>query len=212
MTNLNDLSINLQRLMLEANISSVELSKRINIPTDTIKKIKAGKNINPTIETLKPIAEYFKISVSQLIGDYNYLSNKTSIKLNNKIDNEILNIPVITWEDALNCYSVKNPTDYCTILGYKLSKSSFALKIDNNNYGIHRNGELIFVDPEMKPIDKDYLLVHKIGAKIPDIKKLLIHEDIMYLQVIIYDTNHTIELTQDYKILGVLVGYEKFSR
>lgn len=212
MTDLSQVSINLQKLMAEANISSVDLSKRTDIPTDTIKKIKTGKNPNPTIATLRPIAEYFKISVSQLIGDYNYLSNKTAIKLDGKVKNEILNIPLISWEDTINSSPTKSPIDYCTILGYKLSKSSFALKINNDHYGIHREGEIIFIDPEMQPQNKDYLLVHKTGAKIPDIKRLLIHEDTMYLQAIIYDINRTKELNQDYKILGVIAGYEKFSR
>lgn len=66
---MNKLAENLKWLLKNANLSENELSRRTNIPQQIINRIIAGKNKNPKLETIMPIASYFTVSISQLIGD-----------------------------------------------------------------------------------------------------------------------------------------------
>jgi len=70
---MNKLSANLKRLLINAKLSENELSRRIGIPQQMINRIITGKNNNPKLETIMPIAAYFLVSVSQLIGDEDIL-------------------------------------------------------------------------------------------------------------------------------------------
>src|SRR5581483_6132788 len=62
------LSKNLSLLMFENNIDSPTLSRYTNVPVATINRLKANPASNPTLASLLPIANYFSISLNQLIG------------------------------------------------------------------------------------------------------------------------------------------------
>ena len=55
--------------MVEVHISADELARRTGIPASTIKKIRNNNSPNPTLNTLLPLAEYFAVSLGQLVGD-----------------------------------------------------------------------------------------------------------------------------------------------
>lgn len=63
------LAQNLRNLLNKAQLSENELSRRTGIPQQMINRILSGINKNPKIATLFPLASYFMISLSQLIGD-----------------------------------------------------------------------------------------------------------------------------------------------
>lgn len=58
---------NIRRLRRSTGISQDRLSKIADLSLNTIVKIEAGKNPNPTINTLKRIAKSFNIKVDDLI-------------------------------------------------------------------------------------------------------------------------------------------------
>ncbi len=64
------LSAILNHLMAESKIDGVQLSRRTGIPVTTINRLrKNDADNNPTLSTLVPLAHFFAITVSQLIGD-----------------------------------------------------------------------------------------------------------------------------------------------
>ncbi len=63
------LSDNLKRLLKHAAISENELARRTGISQQIINRILSGENTNPKLATLSPLAHYFSLSISQLIGD-----------------------------------------------------------------------------------------------------------------------------------------------
>ena len=63
------LSQNLNLLMAEARINAEALSRHISLPASTIKKVRNNNDSNPTLSTLTPLANYFSLTISQLIGD-----------------------------------------------------------------------------------------------------------------------------------------------
>ncbi len=62
---------NLQRLLKENNATVTDMSRDLNIKQPLMYNLVHGKNDNPTINTLKPVADYFKVSIDYLISDHN---------------------------------------------------------------------------------------------------------------------------------------------
>lgn len=51
------------------SLSDNDLADKTGIPQPTISRIKSGESQDPRDRTLRPLAEYFGITVSQLRGD-----------------------------------------------------------------------------------------------------------------------------------------------
>src|SRR3990167_1373890 len=94
------LSKNLNLLMAENRLNAEELSRRIGLPASTIKKIRNNDDANPTLSTLAPLAKYFSLSISQLVGEEPFSTSR--IKGSYHIDPALLNhVPLISWQDAI---------------------------------------------------------------------------------------------------------------
>lgn len=57
----------LNRILKERNISVNKLAKEANIPVSNIYKILDKKNLNPGVYTVKAIADYFGVTIDELI-------------------------------------------------------------------------------------------------------------------------------------------------
>jgi len=66
---MNPLSTNLKTLLTNAALSENELARRTGVSQQIINRLLSGENTNPKIATLTPLANYFMVSISQLIGD-----------------------------------------------------------------------------------------------------------------------------------------------
>ncbi|MDP2691088.1 MAG: helix-turn-helix transcriptional regulator [bacterium] len=64
----NTIGKNIKRLRTEQNLSQDRLSKLADLSLNTVVTVESGANTNPTIETLKKIAEALKVSVDELIN------------------------------------------------------------------------------------------------------------------------------------------------
>jgi transcriptional regulator with XRE-family HTH domain len=79
------LATNIEYLMLSSGISQTELSRKTNIDRATITKILNGSTENPRLDTLEGIAEYFQVSIDQLLVDsdnklnYHFHNNLASV-------------------------------------------------------------------------------------------------------------------------------------
>lgn len=58
---------NLKKLREKQGLSQDRLAKLADVANNTIIKIEQGKNINPTLDTLRKIAKAFDVSVDELI-------------------------------------------------------------------------------------------------------------------------------------------------
>lgn len=65
---MGNLSSILESLITTSGFSENELSRKMNITTATLNKIKTGVISNPTLQTLNNIAQYFGITIDQLTG------------------------------------------------------------------------------------------------------------------------------------------------
>ena len=64
----NDITRNLKKLRESKGFSQEKLARLSDVANNTIIKIEAGKNQNPTLDTLKKIAKALSVSVDELIG------------------------------------------------------------------------------------------------------------------------------------------------
>src|SRR3989338_4638201 len=98
------LSTNLKTLMGLAKINASELARRTGIAQPIIHRLSTGQNTNPKLATIKPIASYFTVTVSQLIGE-NALPNDPTYAVN-MAQSGFNRVPLITWKDAIKWQEV----------------------------------------------------------------------------------------------------------
>jgi len=65
---MSTISKNLKRIRGQKEISQDKLSKLADVSLNTIVKLESGKSPNPTIDTLKSIADALKVSVNDLLN------------------------------------------------------------------------------------------------------------------------------------------------
>ena len=76
------LAKNLKKLREKNGLSQDRLAKLADVANNTIIKIEQGENINPTLATLKKIAEALGVSLDELTG-YQLRGKKKSNQLRN---------------------------------------------------------------------------------------------------------------------------------
>lgn len=64
---MSNITKNLRRLREAKGFSQEKLARLADVANNTIIKIEAGKNQNPTLDTLKKIAKALEVSVDDLI-------------------------------------------------------------------------------------------------------------------------------------------------
>ncbi len=198
---------NLNLLMAEAHISADELSRRTSLPASTIKKIRNFNNPNPTLTSLMPLAQYFSISLSQLVGDEPLPINRTkgSYQLNPQL---IRLIPILTWQEAITWPATKEIEHAMLATEYEYHENAYALMVEEDDWENLMKGTALLIDPAIKPEHRDFVIVYKCGQDIPLVKQVLFDEDQMYLKPLIHGYNIT-TCTEEHKILGVVVEYKK---
>ncbi|MBX9702686.1 MAG: helix-turn-helix transcriptional regulator, partial [Silvanigrellaceae bacterium] len=156
------LRANLNLLMTEARLNAEELSRRIGLPASTIKKIRNNNDPNPTLSTLAPLAKYFLLTISQLVGDEPFPESRLpgSYKVNLHTMNHV---PLISWQEAIN-WPKKNNTIHPTIATeYNYSKNAYALLVEEDDWENLSKDTALLVDPALQVEHRDFVIVYKSG-------------------------------------------------
>ena len=201
------LSDNLNLLMDEGRISADELGRRTGLPASTIKKIRNRYNPNPTLTTLLPLAQYFAITLDQLIG--NETLPQTRIKGLYQIDPAILHhLPILSWNEAIT-WPITNHKKHSTITTEQdYGKNAYALIVEEDGWENLTKRTALLIDPTLTAEHRDFIIVHKQGQSVPVLRQALFDEGQMYLKPLVKEYNVTI-LTAEHKLLGVVVEYKK---
>lgn len=87
----------LTQLMTKKGIKSAELARQTQVGQPVIHRLMTGNTENPQILTLKPLADFFAVSIDQLLGYAPLTENRaiTSQQLKEQILHEITNAKVI---------------------------------------------------------------------------------------------------------------------
>ncbi|MGB6977064.1 MAG: helix-turn-helix domain-containing protein [Gammaproteobacteria bacterium] len=203
---MNKLALLLDKLMEKREITESELARRTGISQPVINRLLCGRNDNPKLTTLLPIANYFSLSLSELIGEAplpeGFLSTTSS-----NLEKPIVRVPVLNWEDVIEWPKNKDnikPID-THVVNVSISVDGYALKLLDITMGlIFPEGTLIIVDPSLQPIDRNLVIIHILGKKLPIFRQILFDMDKVYLKPFNSDLNITL-LEKKYVILGVAV-------
>lgn len=175
------ISSNLKYLLDIYSMNILELSSKVELSYPPVYSLVTGRS-NPTMDTLLKVANYFNLSISQLIGDV------AIDKINNTHYSRI--IPVLQWTDAANFLYNKNSTqhDFKQLLissEYFIPEKTFALYANEKTEPLFKTGTLLIfneITADIKHYDNKYVLL--LSDMFLTIKKLFIEESIIFTQSI----------------------------
>ena len=151
-TELKDILLHL--MTINGVTSLTLLTKYTGVATSILSDILNGKTLKPQITTLKQIANFFNISISQLIGIEKIPEYKTTTIIPS---NQILPVVPLTqandWIDGI----LNKISEYASASRHIIGRKSFAININDNKFSpdFFKNYTVI-VDNEEKLTQNDF--------------------------------------------------------
>ena len=202
----NVIGNNLANLIKKSNLSASHLAHKVELPVMTIRRLLSGETADPRLSTLKIIADYFQISIDQLVE-----SDKHKHLLSTK-NVTTYSIPKIGWEhlttledslEKLNFdiweewQSISLPKDHI------LSSNAFALESRPSMYPRFPKGTLFIIDPALTPADGDIVLVQLKENNEFTLRELIIDPPDWRLAPLIANSNTLNFAKEKHTLIGV---------
>lgn len=201
---MHPISFILKSLLKQANLYELELARLTGIKQPCINRIISGKTPNPKIDTLRPIANFFGITVSQLIGEEPLFQNCSFNHFNRNTWHQA---PLLEWKNILNMSMYNKNLNQIKFISIDciVSKDTYALRVENSamepKFPIN---SILIIDPKLQPQDHDYVIVSLPKNSTPIFRKFLIEGELYYLKPLNPDFK-TIFMEESPKFLGVVV-------
>jgi SOS-response transcriptional repressor LexA len=181
---MKELSVNLKKLITGAEISESELSRKTNIAQPIIHRILNRQNTNPKIETIRPIANFFGVTISQLIGEsLLFYENEEFSKPELQ---KLTALPLLSWEKLTSWLAApeqqikKHPK---IITDLPTSKLAYALKIvDASLEPLFLKGTILIVEPKREPKNGDFVIMKQKNQNIAVIRQFILDGELKYLK------------------------------
>lgn len=165
-------------LIKQLHISEAELARQIGIPRATINRLVSGRTPDPRASTLNAIAEFFNISVDQLIGKQplffdNHQSLTSSI---------YTSIPIININETKNWVEVirrlKPDCHFEWLMADpSIDKGKFAIRVKGESmWPQFQENTLLVIDPTKEAQNRDFVIAY-----------LKENDEIVFRQLIIED-------------------------
>lgn len=196
----------LRALMDEMGLSESELARRTQVGQPVIHRILSGETDNPRVATLSQIANYFSLSISQLIGDAPLPENRLP-GTHKPYLHAWSQVPLLTWEQAAswpNRQTIQNPLMVATDL--PIGKDAFALRVKDTTMSPRFiEGILLIVDPERVAGDRDFAILSVMGQKQAIFKQILKDGVDVYLKPLNPDFKTTLMDDMQHQIIGTVI-------
>lgn len=205
-----NISNTLKQLMSAHKLNTMELARRTGIGQPVIYRLISGETDNPKIITLCALADYFGISVNQLIGDaplpITHGRNKQ------KVNKQVTEIPLINWDEVID-WRAKHDKKHETIFANITPNANlYALKMQDNSMDpVFSKGTILIIDGNKEPSDRSYVVIKLKKEKQIIFRQILIEDDYQYLKPFNPDTEkYKIRLlAKGDKCCGVLIQAQK---
>ncbi len=198
---------------LMGDMSEAEFASLVNVPKATINRLLSGKTPDPRIGTLTPIAQYFGITIEQLLG-LTPLPNNLPLKTTNP--NKFYTLPFIEFDKIylyfLGKYLPEKYHNISTTHEYLLDKNSYVTnviaasmmpKFQENSY--------LIINTNLEPKNNDFVIYYDTNKKSILFRKLIIENKDQYLCAI-YPGFDAIKLDKNFISLGIVVESRIFLR
>lgn len=209
--NFTKISENISILIEACGIDARELAFETGLPASTISRLRSDTSTgSPNLSSLIPIANFFRISLSQLIGEEPINQAIYGTFKPNKITK--LPIPILCSENIVDFLVHNIPVDAPLIdVDIAVSEKSFAYFLQGNAMEPQfPDKTLLIIDPEITIENLDHVLVIPEGKATPIFRQILIDGDEKYLQTLNPKFNEFTKFNnQTYKLLGVMIQSRK---
>lgn len=203
------LAENLGILLKEHGINESELSRRTNIQQPVLNRIRNGETLSPNLEILMTLANYFAISIDQLIGYAHLPTNFSGKHTNSHFGwNEV---PILSWQE---CGKYKADQEKCKAVDYICididlkGRDIFALVVDNNrSMPSFKQGSYLIFEIGNTIKDGDYFLMQTEKNAAPALREAMFDGEDLYAVNINKSIEEYKKITDPSQVLAVLVQY-----
>lgn len=205
-----NLSEILNKLMQDNNLSNSKLSRYVNIPISTIRRIRRKYDANPTTITLKPIADFFNISIDQLLGKEKLTANKI------QESSSLLNLtssflPIISWYEIPEFSNhpkefLNGKVLYWISSTRHFSENAFATVVpDDYPFLFLKKDSLILIEPS-KGLEKNNIALFLTdGPKKVEVYQVVLEGKDIYIQSTNPEIRGAKALPDSFKLLGSIL-------
>tara|TARA_Y100000588_G_C14244626_1_gene920886 strand:- start:1964 stop:2596 length:633 start_codon:yes stop_codon:yes gene_type:complete len=191
------ISKNLDYLLKQHQIDIKNLSIATGVPAPSISRLKK-EGANPTISTIEPLLEFFKVDMKSFL--YDDLSS--SVYQKRKLASNFVPVPVYTLENFDKKKSVL--TKFIGASGIK-NANSFGVELNSDSlFPVFQRNSVIILDPDSKPIEGDYVLCRLGEDKSPVFRRVLFDGNTIYFKPINPDFGDLVQ-PKNYEIIGVVI-------
>ena len=192
----------LKKLLFDRNMKPVDLARELDLPQPTIHRIVSGKSTRPYKSSLEPIAQYFNVSVDQLLGeepapqDLSTLTSSSQVKV----------VPLVTWQ-AIG-FKNKKAEPLSELVVGNVSDEAFAVHMpDYSMEPLFQKGATLIFDPKVVPADRSYVLIQLENTNTVVFRQLLVDADHRFIKSLNVDISAASMrlLNPEDQILGCLV-------
>ncbi len=195
----------LTSLMRICNTNDIKLSKETGVPFTTIARMRSVEKANPTASSLRPIAAYFGISVSQLLGDEPLSLDKLTDQVAKPVQ-----VPLICWNNVIvflqNKLLEPESIQSWVSTDFPVSSTSFCLKLRDaaltQSFG---KEAVIVVDPKATPVSMDYVLVRSEYDDTVFLKRVMFDGDCVYLISVNPELKEATLLKNMHSLVGIVI-------
>lgn len=197
----------LTQLLYEGRISEAALGRKIKVPRATINRIVSGKTPDPRASTLNAIAEYFNVTIDQLLGKQP-IFNKTSES--SLLATMRTSIPIIEWTQANSWETITSnltPNSHpdWILSEPELEGGKFSLRVKGDSmWPLFQEKTLLIIDPAKEPKNRDYVIVHLHKDNEILFRQLTIEGKYKFIKSI-NEIFPTLQLDPFDKIIGVVI-------
>jgi len=199
----------ISQLMLEIGIKESELARQTGLPQTTINRLLIGATSDPRTNTLKPIANFFGVTIGQLVGEEQINQNRiTGTFIPNNRD-AWSHVPIISWEEVISWIFKKDSYNIHSHQKWiaterPISNTSFAINSKQFMEPRFRKNSILITDPSAEYQDGKFVVVSLDNHSIT-VRQLIFDNSECYLKN--FDTTMpTIKLDKTkHQILGVIV-------
>lgn len=192
----------LKQLIIEHDLNPSVLGRLTGVLQPVLHRMLTGETDNPRIDTLLPIAQYFNVTLEQLTG-ITPLHNKDK-----NIYASVSQAPLLSWPQLIpHIDAQKKSSDKIYYTHQKISEKAYALPVkDSTMVPIFQEAAWLLVEPELKPANKDFVIVDVETYSEPILRQIYFDGDEVHLK----PTHHqfkTLMLQKDdhYRFLGVVI-------
>jgi transcriptional regulator with XRE-family HTH domain len=192
------------QLMDSNNISEAELWKKTDLKQQTVNRLLGGVTPDPRISTLEPIADFFNVSMGQLLGK-EALSEKAMQRVN-----ICSMLPVLKWDKISQTKNIRkniNATNWggWAATSLKVSDDAFALKIESKSFPPpFYYDSTIIIDPNKSCNEGDIILIEAPNSSQTLMRRVFYDGDTMYLMPLKENIPPAL-YRENMKVCGVIV-------